>query len=67
MNQQQYDELQQLVLDAQDRLITGEGRSGVHYELMHLLARYGKHAMSREESIKMGQKLCDEFLYASDL
>ena len=63
MNQQEYYELQQLVDDARDRLITGEGQSGVHYMLMHVLAKHRINVMSREEAIKQGQKLCDEYLY----
>lgn len=63
MTDQQFDELQQLVLEAEDRLITGEGRSGTHYELIALLGKYGINALSREEAIQQGQRLCDEYIY----
>ena len=37
-NDAEFDELQQLTLDAKDRLSGGEGRSGIHYELIAVLA-----------------------------
>jgi hypothetical protein len=64
MNEQQYYELQDLTLEATDRLSSGEGRSGTHYELMYLLGRLGIFVNSREEACKVGQRLCDEYIQA---
>jgi len=63
-NDAEFDELQQLTLEAKDRLISGEGRSGAHYELMALLGKFGYNAMGREEAVQIGQRLCDEYLAA---
>jgi len=63
-NDAEFDELQQLTLEAKDRL-SGEGRSGIHYELIALLSKYGYNPMSREEAIRIGQRLCDEYVAAS--
>lgn len=63
MDYNSYSELQEVVEVAQDRLITGEGPSGIHYQLMHILKmKYGVVCMSREEAIRKGQKLCDEYI-----
>ncbi len=65
MTELEYNELWQLTEEAADRLITGEGRSGTHYELIATLkTKYGMTAMTREESIKIGRKLCDEYMTA---
>ncbi len=65
MTELEYSELWQLTEEAADRLITGEGRSGTHYELIAMLkTKYGMVAMTREESIKIGRRLCDEFITA---
>ena len=65
MNDTEYDELWQITEEAADRLITCEGRSGIHYELISLLkSKHGMIAMSREEAIKIGRKLCDEYITA---
>ena len=65
MNDEDYDELWQLTEEAADRLITGEGRSGMHYELIALLRRkYKMTAMTREEAIKFGRKICDKYTTA---
>lgn len=62
MTEQDYDELWQLTEEAAERLFSGEGRSGMHYELIALLKRkYDKTAMTREESIKIGRALCVEY------
>lgn len=58
----EYNELADLADVGEDRLITGSGRSGVHYELMHVLGRHGIFVMSREEAVKAARKLCNEFL-----
>ena len=42
-----------------------QGRSGTHYELIALLRRKHKMtAMTREEAIKFGRKICDEYTTA---
>lgn len=65
MTDQEYNELWQLTEEAADRLITGEGRSGTHYEFIAMLkTKYGMVAMTREESIKIGRRLCDEYMTA---
>ena len=62
MNDLEYNELWQLTEEAADRLISGEGRSGTHYELIALLrSKHGVVAMTREESVKLGRKLCIEY------
>jgi len=62
MSEQDYYELWQLTEEAADRLFSGEGRSGMHYELIALLKRkHNKIAMTREESIKIGRELCVEY------
>lgn len=64
-NDQDYDALWQLTEEAADRLFSGEGRSGMHYELIALLKnKYGITAMTREESVKFGRRLCDEYVTA---
>jgi hypothetical protein len=57
----QYIELQNAVDEAKERL-DGAGASGAHYLLNNILRRYGVFGMSREETIKLGQNLCNEFL-----
>lgn len=62
MDWQQYQIIQETADIAQERLLTGEGRSGVHYELIHLLGTVGVFCFSREEAIKKANKICREFL-----
>jgi hypothetical protein len=54
---EQYYQLDQLVFDAEDRLKTGSGPSGIHYELMNILRQLGAFANSREDAIRQGKKL----------
>ena len=63
MSEQEYYELMTITEEAADRLYSGEGRSGVHYELIALLkSKHGVLAMSREEAVRAGRKLCDEYV-----
>lgn len=65
MTWDQYHNLQELVDTARDRLLLAEGRSGSHYELIHVLAsEFGRNAWTREEAIQIGQQLLDEFIAA---
>ena len=58
---QQYQELDDLVWQAEDRLNTGQGASGVHYVLMYALRNLGIFANGREDTITQGKKLLKEF------
>jgi len=60
----EYDQLQDLYLSANDRIQSGEmGRchSGIHFEVMNAIQRYGKVPNSREEAIKMLKQLLTEY------
>ena len=60
----EYYRLQQLYHDAYDRVQsggTGAGYSGIHYEVMNELRRYGKAANSREDALRMLKELLTEY------
>ncbi len=60
----EYDRLSELYHDAYDRVQsggTGAGWSGIHYELMNVLRRYGKVSNSREEAIRLLKQLLMEY------
>ena len=61
---EQHDEIQDLVFVARDRIENCEGPSGTHFQLMHLLKKYGITAMTREDTVVLGQRACDEFIAA---
>jgi hypothetical protein len=59
----EYDQLSQLYNDAWDRIQsggTGAGWSGIHYDLMNAVRRYGKTPNSREDALRMLKKLLAE-------
>ena len=58
---EQFYELDRIVFDAEDRLKTGQGPSGIHYELMNLLRILGTMANGREDAIKQGKRLLREW------
>ena len=58
----EYNELETLCDDANDRLISGEGQTGVHFSLMFILRKHGINAMGREGSVKETRKLLDQFV-----
>jgi len=59
----EYSELSQCVDTAKERLIGGQGPSGSHYLLIHILRKdHGIVAMSREEAIKKATQLLDDFV-----
>ena len=64
MTDQEYDDLWQMTEEAADRLITGEGEPGIHYRLIAKLRTHGITAMTREEAIRCGRKICDEYVTA---
>ena len=60
----EYDRLSDLYREAYDRIQsggTGAGWSGIHYDLMNELRRYGKTPNSREEAIRMLRQLLMEY------
>ena len=60
----EYYRLDGLYHDAYDRVQsggTGAGYSGIHYEVMNELRRYGLSANSREEALRMLKQLLTEF------
>jgi hypothetical protein len=62
MNWDEYNELQEMVLEAKDRLESNTYASGSHYKLMNLLRKYKIFANSREQTVEYGQILCDKFI-----
>lgn len=60
----EYDRLSDLYHDAYDRVQsggTGAGWSGIHYELMNELRKYGKAPNSREEALRVLKQLLLEY------
>ncbi len=56
----EYNELSELYREAWDRVQsggTGAGYSGIHYEVMHILASYGLSANSREQALHLLKQL----------
>ena len=60
----EYYRLLELYHDTYDRVQaggTGAGYSGIHYEIMNELRRYGMTANSREDALRMLKALLDEY------
>lgn len=60
----EYNRLLELYHDARDRVQsggTGAGYSGIHYEVMNELRKYGKAPNSRDESLRLLRQLLAEF------
>jgi len=60
----EYYRLDELYHDAYDRVQsggTGAGYSGIHYEVMNELRKYGLAANSREEAIRLLKQLLTEY------
>ena len=60
----EYCRLDELYYDAYDRVQsggTGAGYSGIHYEIMNELRRYGLAANSREEALRLLKQLLTEY------
>jgi hypothetical protein len=60
----EYDRLSELYREAYDRLQsggTGAGWSGIHYELMDAVRRYGKAPNSRDDALRMLKELLREY------
>ena len=60
----EYYRLDELYHDAHDRIQsggTGAGYSGIHYEVMNELRKYGLAANSREEAIRLLKQLLAEY------
>jgi hypothetical protein len=60
----EYYRLDELYNDAHDRIQsggTGAGYSGIHYEIMNELRRYGLAANSREEALRLLKRLLTEY------
>lgn len=60
----EYYRLDELYHDAYDRVQsggTGAGYSGIHYEVMNELRRYGLAANSREEALRLLKQLLTEY------
>lgn len=60
----EYYRLFELYHDAYDRVQsggTGAGYSGIHYEVMNELRKYGKAPNSRDEAIRMLKQLLTEY------
>ncbi len=61
---EEYDHLLDLYHDAYDRIQAGEagsGYGGIHFEVMHELARYGIPAHSRTDAVYRLKQLLDEY------
>ena len=58
----EYNELEQICDEADDRIKSGAWASGIHFELMHMLGRHGIRAAGREDTITQARKLLDEFM-----
>ncbi len=59
-----YYQLSQLYNDAYDRIYsggTGAGYSGIHYELMNVVRRYGKAPNGREDALRALKELLTEY------
>jgi hypothetical protein len=60
----EYYRLDELYHDAYDRVQsggTGAGYSGIHYEVMNELRRYGLAANSREEALRLLKQLLTDY------
>ena len=60
----EYDQLSDLYREAYDRVQsggTGAGWSGIHYELMNILRKFGKVPNGRDEAIRMLKQLLAEY------
>ena len=60
----EYYQLSQLYSDAWDRVQsggTGAGYSGIHYEVLNAIRRYGRVANGREEALAELKKLLREY------
>ena len=60
----EYYRLDELYHDAHDRLQsggTGAGYSGIHYEIMNELRKYGLAPNSREEALRLLKQLLSEY------
>ena len=60
----EYYRLLELYSDAYDRVQsggTGAGYSGIHYEIMNELRKYGKAPNSRDEALRMLKQLLNEY------
>ncbi len=61
---EEYDRLLDLYHDAYDRIQAGEagsGYGGIHFEVMHELARYGIPTHSRTDAVYRLKQLLDEY------
>ena len=60
----EYDRLSQLYNDAWDRIQsggTGAGWSGIHYDVMNAVRRFGKAPNGREDALRALKELLTEF------
>lgn len=58
---EQFYELERVTWEAQDRLTTGSGQSGIHYDLLYILRGLGVFANGREDGIKQAKRILSEW------
>ena len=60
----EYNELEQICDEADDRIKSGAWASGIHFDLMHILGKHGIRATGREGAVKETRRLLNEFYQA---
>ena len=58
---EEYNEIEQICDEADDRIKSGAWASGIHFELMNILGKHGIHANGREGAVRETRKLLTEF------
>ncbi len=61
---EEYNELEAMYDEANDRIISGAWASGIHFQVLHVLSRHGVYGSGREGGVNALRKLLDEFVQA---
>lgn len=59
---EEYNRLESLWDEGNDRIISGAGMSGIHFDIMYELGKHGINGNGREQSIIEMRKLLDDFV-----
>jgi len=58
---EEYNELEEMCDEADDRIKSGAWASGIHFDLMHILGKHGIRGGGREDAVIKMRQLLDEF------